>query len=220
MPPARGSSFSPWPGNGADPVPARSNGAVLQPGFGSPVPDSQQVFRHVLAAMAEPGSVHDTAAVLTPPAPLDRASAAVCLTLLDFETPVWLDAAADSDEVRAWLRFHCGCPLAADAGAARFALLAAPAAMPALAGFRLGSEAYPDESATLVVQVASLKAGEAVTLSGPGIEDRRDFRAAGVAADFWKQRRELEFLFPQGIDLVFASGTRVAAVPRSTKVRF
>ena len=81
--------------------------------------DSQQVFRLVLAAMSEPGSVHDIEVDMTPPARLDPATAAVCLTLLDFETPVWLDAAADSDETRAWLRFHCGCPLVADAGAAR-----------------------------------------------------------------------------------------------------
>ncbi len=199
---------------------AQSNGAALQPGFGSPVPDSQQVFRRVLEAMSEPGSVQHIAVELTPPAPLDCATAAVCLTLLDFETPVWLDAAADCNETRAWLRFHCGCPLAANAGAARFAVLAAPAAMPPLADFQLGSEAYPDESATLVVQVASLEAGETIALGGPGIEDCRDFRAAGVAEGFWKQRRELESLFPQGVDLVFAAGASLAAVPRSTQVRF
>ena len=193
--------------------------SVLGPGFAAPVPDSQQVFRRVLAAMAEPGSVHEIAVGMTPPPPLDPATAAVCLTLLDFETPVWLDAAADTGETRSWLRFHCGCPLAADAGAARFAVLAAPAAMPPLAGFPLGSEAYPDESATLIIQAASLEAGEAVSLGGPGIEDRRAFRAAGPGEDFWKQRRELEALFPQGVDLVFTAGASLAAVPRSTQVR-
>ena len=196
------------------------NGATLRPGFGSPVRDSQAVFRRVLAAMSEPGTVREIGVDLEPPTALDSATAALCLTLLDFETPVWLDAAADSDETRAWLRFHCGCPLAANAGAAHFAVLAAPAAMPPLADFRLGSEAYPDESATLVMQVASLEEGETITLGGPGIEDCRDFRAAGVVEGFWKQRRELESLFPQGVDLVFAAGASLAAVPRSTQVRF
>ena len=202
------------------PVAATRNGSALRPGFGQPVADSQLVFRRVLAAMAEPGSVQDIAVELAPPAPLDPAAAAVCLTLLDFETPVWLDRAADREEVRAWLRFHCGCPLAPDRGAARFAVLAAPAEMPPLAGFPLGSEAYPDESATLLVQAASLEAGDAVTLAGPGIEGRRTLRIAGVGHGFWRERRELEALFPQGVDLVFASGARLAAVPRSTKVRF
>ena len=197
---------------------ATLNGPALRPGFDAPVPDSQQVFRRVLAAMSEPGSVQDIAVALTPPAPLDPATAAVCLTLLDFETPVWLDAAADNDDTRAWLRFHCGCPLAGEADGARFAVLARPEAAPPLAGFRLGSEAYPDESATLVVQAASLKAGETVGLRGPGIEDRRAFRAAGLAEDFWKQRRDLERLFPLGVDLLFASGASLAAVPRSTQI--
>ncbi len=194
--------------------------SALRPGFGAPVPDSQHVFRRVLAAMSEPGSVHDVAVEMTPPPPLDPATAAVCLTLLDFETPAWLDAAAGGDGTRAWLRFHCGCPLAADAGAARFAILAAPAAMPPLADFPLGSDAFPDESATLILQVASFMSGETIALGGPGVEDRREFRAAGIPEDFWKQRRELERLFPLGVDLVFASGSSLAAVPRSTQVRF
>ena len=199
---------------------AMSNGSALRPGFRAPVPDSQQVFRRVLAAMSEPGTVRDVAVDLAPPAPLDRATAALCLTLLDFETPVWLDAAADCEEVRAWLRFHCGCPLVEETDAARFAVMAAPAQMPALDAFPLGSEAYPDESATVILQVPSLEAGEAVTLRGPGIEDCREFRAAGIAGGFWTRRREMEALFPQGVDLVFASGARLAAVPRSTEVRF
>ena len=199
-------------------MPEPGNGAALQPGFGAPVPDSQQVFRHVLAAMSEPGAVQQMAVELTPPAPLDRATAAVCLALLDFETPVWLDAGADDEETRTWLRFHCGCPLVAETDGARFAVLAEPAAAPPLAGFPLGSEAYPDESATLVVQVESLEAGDEVTLRGPGIRDRRTFRPAGVARAFWEQRRQIEALFPQGIDLLFASGATLAAVPRSTQI--
>ncbi len=199
---------------------AMSNGSALRPGFRAPVPDSQQVFRRVLAAISEPGTVRDVAVDLAPPAPLDRATAALCLTLLDFETPVWLDAAADCEEVRAWLRFHCGCPLVEETDAARFAVMAAPAQMPALDAFPLGSEAYPDESATVILQVPSLEAGEAVTLRGPGIEDCREFRAAGIAGGFWTRRREMEALFPQGVDLVFASGASLAAVPRSTEVRF
>ncbi len=192
--------------------------AALRPGFGAPAPDSQQVFRRVLMAMSEPGAIQEIAVDLDPPAMLDRATAAVCLTFMDFETPVWLDAIADCEEVRVWLRFHCGCPLVVRPEEAGFAVLAAPAEMPALAGFRPGSEAYPDESATVILQVPSLEAGEAVALRGPGIENCRTFRAAGVADGFWKQRRKMEALFPQGVDLVFASGARLAAVPRSTQV--
>ncbi len=193
-------------------------GAVFRPGFASPVADSQTVFRRLLAAMSEPGSQHDTAVHMDPPPALDSATAALCLTLLDFETPVWLDAQAGSGETPAYLRFHCGCPLAAEPGPARFAVLAAPAAMPPLADFAIGSEAYPDESATLIVQTASFDGGEPVALSGPGIAERRTFGPAGLPRDFWRQRRALEVLFPQGLDLIFTLGARLAAVPRSTRV--
>ena len=43
---------------------------------------------------------------LTAPAPLDPATAAVLLTLVDNETPLWLDPAVAA--ARDWLAFHCG----------------------------------------------------------------------------------------------------------------
>ncbi|MCY4592748.1 MAG: phosphonate C-P lyase system protein PhnH [Alphaproteobacteria bacterium] len=200
------------PGPGGDPE--------LRPGFGDPVADSQSVFREVLAAMSEPGTVRTVAVGLDAPAPLHPATAAVCLALMDFETPVWLDAVACTGAVRTWLRFHCGCPLVADPAAARFAVAADPVKLPPLDGFAAGSEAYPDEGATLVLQVGSLDGGMPVTVTGPGIPGERSFGPEDVTRDFWHQRRALEDLFPQGLDLVFTSGVGLAALPRSTLGRW
>ena len=182
--------------------------------------DSQKVFRTVLNAMSEPGSVHEVQARPTAPPSLTRATTAICLTLLDFETSVWLDADLDGDACRAYLKFHCGCPLVADKNEARFALLAGGPAMPRFADFHLGSEGYPDESVTLIIQAESLDGGEVVTLSGPGIKDHRTFGPRGLSIGFWKQRRELEVLFPEGLDLIFSSDNSLAALPRSTRVEF
>ena len=201
-------------------MPASRTAPELQPGFGAPVADSQSVFREVLAAMSEPGTVRTVAVEMAAPAPLHPATAAVCLTLMDFETPVWLDSAACTDAVRAWLRFHCGCPLVGDPAAARFAVAADPAMLPPLDGFSAGSEAYPDEGATLVLQVGSLDGGMPVTMSGPGIPGERTFGPEGVTRDFWLQRRAFEDLFPQGLDLVFTSGVALAAMPRSSVGRW
>ena len=190
----------------------------LLPGLPDPVLDSQRVFRAVLDAMAHPGTIRDLALRLEPPPPLALATAAVALALLDFETPLWLDGAAGIPAVAGFLRFHCGCPLTADRAAAAFAVVAAPAVMPPLAGFASGSDSYPDRSATLVIQVPSLSGGEAWGLAGPGIPGSRGFAPAGLPAGFRSWLAANHALFPRGIDLIFTCGSAVAALPRTTRL--
>ena len=79
---------------------------IALPGFADPVGEAQATFRAVLDAMARPGRLHRVGERLTAPAPLDPATAAVLLTLVDHETPLWLDAAAAA--ARDWMAFHCG----------------------------------------------------------------------------------------------------------------
>ena len=68
------------------PVPA------LAPGFAEPVLDAQAVFRASMQAFAWPGTVVPCPTELKPPAPLSPVSAALALTLADFEVTLWLDA--------------------------------------------------------------------------------------------------------------------------------
>ena len=65
--------------------------AVALPRFTDPVDEAQATFRAVLDAMARPGRLHRVGTRLTAPAPLDQATAAVLLTLVDNETPLWLE---------------------------------------------------------------------------------------------------------------------------------
>ena len=199
-------------------------GARLSPGFEDPVLESQSVFRAALKAMAEPGRPQAVAAGLTVPAPLSPVAAAVCLTLLDVDTPLWLDEAARaSEEVRQFLAFHCGCPAAGAPAEAAFALIAAPLAMPPLGAFAQGSAEYPDRSTTLVIQVETLNdetlSGDGgVVLRGPGIAESRRFGAAPLPPDFWAQVQANRAAFPRGVDVIFAAPGRLAALPRSSRV--
>lgn len=188
----------------------------LLPGFSDPVIEAQRVFRAVLEAMARPGTIVDLPVALAPPAPLNPATAAVVLALADFETPLWLDAGAASEPVAQYLRFHCGCPLTTQSRDAAFALITAPRTMPPLTAFNAGSDEYPDCSTTLILQVPTLTNGEAWQLSGPGIRDSVRLAPGGFPSGFRHWIADNHAQFPRGVDLIFTSGTTLAALPRST----
>lgn len=193
-----------------------SANAELFAAFSDPVFDSQAVFRAVLYAMAHPGSVREIPVALEPPPPLAPATAAACLTLLDAETPVWLQARGDT--VPGYLRFHCNSPIVDAPGMARFAVIQDVAAMPVIQAFNPGTDEHPDRSTTLIVQVQDLVEGEGVVLAGPGIRSRVRIDVLGLSPDFWDEWSENARLFPQGVDVIFAAGTRLAALPRTTQV--
>ncbi|WP_108259121.1 phosphonate C-P lyase system protein PhnH [Mangrovicoccus ximenensis] len=78
--------------------------------------------------------------------------------------------------------------------------------------FRAGTPDYPDRSATLIAELPRL-AAKGARLSGPGI-----------AGEAWLSLPEKEAFranaarFPLGLDFLFTSGMRLAALPRSTRV--
>lgn len=185
-------------------------------GLADPVLDSQAVFRAVLSAMARPGRVVAVPAPLDVPAPLPTAAAALCLTMVDFETPVWVDVAAP--DVVAYLRFHCGADIVEAPGAARFALITCPSRIPPLGTFEAGSDERPDRSATLVVSVETIEMGTGHRLTGPGVNGEVRLRAGGLPERFWPEWRANHERFPRGVDVLLAAGPWVAGLPRSTQV--
>lgn len=191
---------------------------TLLAGFNDTTLDSQRAFRAALDALSRPGRIVTMPDLLPDgaPQPLMPATAALALALFDYETPVWLDEAADTPAVRDWLRFHCGCPLVSDKAEARFALLAGTAE--ALAGFDTGTDAYPDRSATLIRQVENLSDGPAYRLSGPGIAQEETLKINSLYADFESDWQKNAKLFPRGLDLFLVAGDRLAGLPRTVAI--
>jgi len=189
----------------------------LMAGLPDPVLDSQSIFRSTLRAMSYPGRRQSVGIDVPAPAPLDRATVAVCMTLLDVETPVWLDPRSDTVAVADHLRFHCGAPLVREPGAACFAVVTEPAEMPRLTAFDAGNDQYPDRSATLLIQLASLDRGPAVRLTGPGVEDQCVLFADGLPGWFWEDWAANGLLFPTGIDVILSCGSDIVGLPRSIK---
>jgi alpha-D-ribose 1-methylphosphonate 5-triphosphate synthase subunit PhnH len=186
--------------------------AELSPGFASPVADAQSCFRAVLDAMARPGRVHAISGVSAPP-PLCDAAAAVLLTLTDQETPLWLDPAAA--RAHGWIAFHTGA-LVVEPTEAMFAMALA---LPDLAAFPDGSDEMPETSATIILQVASLRSGRHFALEGPGLREPRILPIDGLPADFPAIWQRNHGLFPRGIDLILCAGNELTALPRSVTIR-
>jgi alpha-D-ribose 1-methylphosphonate 5-triphosphate synthase subunit PhnH len=203
--------------NLAAPGAAAGRAATLLPGFEDPVEGAQATFRAVLQALANPGRIQTIDSRCGVPAGLSHGMTAVLLTLADIDAAVWLPATADA-AARAFLRFHCACPLVDDPAQARFAALPAGCAAPALEACDPGDPAYPDRSTTLLIEVASLQEGHPVTLSGPGIPGTRALRVTGLPANFWTQWAANHRRFPLGVDVVLIQGNRVCGLPRTTRV--
>lgn len=193
---------------------AQHSSQWLQPAFNDPVLDAQSSFRAALKALAEPGLAQ----------PLDRAQAldslqpaiyGLCLAFLDGGTPLWLAPRFDTPAIRANLAFHCGCPIVAERELASFALLDA-GELQDLSAFDNGSERYPDQSCTLLIQLESLHGGPPLRWRGPGIKDVRSV-GLPLAGEFWQQR-SARSAFPRGLDAFFAAVGQVIGLPRSTRV--
>lgn len=191
---------------------------VPRPGLADPVFDAQRLFRVALEALSRPGRVHALPVPVDPPAPLLPWSGALALTLLDLETPVWLDPGLNEAEVRTWLRFHTGCPLVAAPDQAAFALVGSADALDDPGRFAIGDAEYPDRSTTLILQVKGLRAGEGWTLSGPGIPGTTRLAVDGLPATFPATWLENAALYPQGVDLFLAAPQGLAALPRTVRV--
>lgn len=190
----------------------------LPPGFADPVFEAQSVFRSLMLATAYPGTIVALQASLTPPSPFDVATAGVCLTLLDLETTLFLDPAADTPETRAWLAFHCGAPVVSNKHQSRFAVGLASLAQEPLDAFNLGEPEYPDRSTTVIVQVPSFTDGPSARWRGPGIQDSVATHIDGLPCSFWENWGNNGEVYPLGIDMIFTCGKDVIALPRAIRV--
>jgi len=189
---------------------------TLAPGFDDPVFDSQSVFRGILEALSRPGRIVTINPCPAAPSPLPAAMAAALLCLADMDTPVWLDTGAARPTVKEYLAFHCGTPLIATPGQAKFAVVTDAAEMPALTTFNGGDDLYPDRSTTILVAAAGFGRGTKFDLSGPGIESRQCLAIDGLPDWFpaaWEANRRG---YPTGVDILLCAGNTVVGLPRST----
>lgn len=192
--------------------------AGLRPGFTDPVRQSQTVFRAAMNAMARPAVAVPLEIGIDSPPPLGASAAALLLALADLDTEVWLDAAlAGSGEVAEFITFHTGARIVTSCREAVLAVVSAPLSMPPLSSFAQGTPEYTDRSTTVIVQVDRL-ASEGLKLSGPGIRNTIGFSATPLPRDFHAQIARNRERYPCGVDIIFTTPERIAALPRSVRI--
>lgn len=196
--------------------------ASLGAGFSNEAFGSQAVFRAVLQALSHPGRTlaveHDAQA----PAVGHAASAAVLLALLDSDCTLWLSPRLAASDAGAWLRFQTGCTVVADAAQARFLWVAQGDALPALGSLAQGTDIYPDQSATCVIDVSraaatTADASDAWHLRGPGIQEVAALQVDDLSDDFEAQWAANHGVFPRGVDLLLATADHIVGLPRTTR---
>jgi alpha-D-ribose 1-methylphosphonate 5-triphosphate synthase subunit PhnH len=200
-------------------APGISAPGIPAPGFADATRGAQAAFRALLDALAHPTRIHPLTGPAEAPAGLGAGLGAVALTVLDEESALWLDPRRAADpEVTAWLTFHTGVRIAADAADAAF-VLADPASLPPLAELAAGTDEEPHRSATVLLDVRGAAGTMRLRAEGPGIDDHviADAPWADDALlDAWRANGAR---FPRGVDLLLVDAGSVTGLPRTSRLR-
>lgn len=190
---------------------------MLWPALNDPIHDSQRLFRQILQAMSEPGTLQKLTAPYPPQgSSIGSALWGTLLTLCDLDTRLWIAPELNSREFREALSLHTGCRICEDARQADFALVTS-LTLKSPPTFAMGSDSYPDRSTTLLVVLDQLDKDGPWQLTGPGIETQRRLDVGNADALMALLSRNRSH-FPCGFDAILSCGERLAAIPRSTRL--
>jgi alpha-D-ribose 1-methylphosphonate 5-triphosphate synthase subunit PhnH len=187
-------------------------------GFQDPVKDSQAVFRSVLDALANPGTVRGMPAGHAPLGGLGTELASTLVTLTGPETRIALSDGLKTEAVRNFIAFHTGASATDTLTEAAFVFIAEGDDLADLNQCNLGTQDYPDRSTTIVMAVSSLSDGPRRVMRGPGIDTTLNFAVADLPADFVEQWAANRELFPRGVDMLFVCNGQVLGLPRSSRL--
>ena len=191
--------------------------AQLRPGLENPVLDSQKIFRQLLTGMSEPGVISTVQGVIEHPMGLFPATYAIALTLFDQDTRIFLSDNMQQNEISDSLRFHSSISQVSLAADADF-VICNESDRPDLDQLNWGTEAYPDQSCTLIIQCRSFFQGIVYRATGPGIKGSSKICSSAFNGTLLHQREKLSSRFPLGIDLILTSGRDFFCIPRTTKL--
>lgn len=178
------------------------------------VHDSQQMFRLILKAMANPLQTVELGAYAAKLFGANRAFLAIAFTLLDNETSfcTFGNELLDSSIVSLTLAEKRDCAQADFIFAGNRENL-----FSAIQNARCGTLADPHKSATIIAKISGEKRAR-LKMTGPGIDGSIMLLTDPTALEAVELRDRLCFEYPQGIDLLFVDEQdRLFAIPRLVK---
>ena len=177
--------------------------------------DCQEVFRLILDASANPSRAVDLGKFAEKLYGTHAVCLAVAFTLLDNEVSFHISGAQNlSDEIKSYT-------LAVEASieSADFVFVCRPEKLEsAVQAVKCGTLLNPHKSATVII-IDDERPIFPLTLSGPGINGCPEIFMSQTMKDAISLRDAQHYEYPQGIDLLFISGSgKLTAIPRLTKV--
>ena len=180
---------------------------------------SQAVFRTSLNALSYPGRPLEMPLDCALPGQGQGAAVALLLGLLDSDTTLWMSPSVLHSDATAWLRFHTGCKVVEDVSVAQFIWVAYGDSLPQMSSLMLGSDAYPDQSATCIIETQGFDTDVTdLVLEGPGIEGERTLKVLGLPDAFLEQWTNNQGIFPRGVDVFLTDATHIVGLPRTTRI--
>ena len=83
----------------------------------------------------------------------------------------------------------------------------------------LGSDAYPDQSATCIIETQGFDTDITdLVLQGPGIDGERTLKVLGLPDAFLEQWTDNHGIFPRGVDVFLTNSTHIVGLPRTTRI--
>ncbi len=179
---------------------------------------SNDVFRSVLNALANPGQISSLDVDLPTPEYFDTATTAILLALADFETPLWIAPDIAAGNVQTHLKFHTGCPITENPNGASFAIATPQSDFTFLDQLALGSAENPHKSTTLILMLKGFAGSHPLHLSGPGIKTKQGISPEGFPSELLGHMKQNIQYFPCGTDLILTADRRLIGIPRSTRL--
>jgi alpha-D-ribose 1-methylphosphonate 5-triphosphate synthase subunit PhnH len=176
----------------------------------------QSVFRALINCMSRPGTIGSLPLNTLQSSP-NPAVTAIVRCLVDHEVSF---SVVNGDRVFSEQLLRFTGSRQAEPDSADFIIEMDPTSIDAVNSAKIGTDEFPNESATVIVSVDSLASGPlTIHLTGPGVKSRRSLPVRGVTSAVVRAISDRNQDFPLGIDVVLVDADgRIACIPRTSAI--